>query len=95
MIKETTYQEICKKKEGHSLIHFMIDFENTKSRGLQGAEYLQADDAVTIFYSQACMKIEWERFRQIKESGCKFKICKLQKVRKNGLCIYHTVKQIV
>lgn len=70
------------------MIHFMIDFENIGSRGLQGAEYLQQDDSVTIFYSQACMKIEQRRFFQVKESGCEFQICKLQKARKNALDFY-------
>ena len=70
------------------MIHFMIDFENTRSRGLQGAEYLQPDDSVTIFYSQACMKIERKWFYQLKESGCSFRICKLQKAGKNALDFY-------
>ena len=70
------------------MIHFMIDFENTRSRGLQGAEYLQPDDLVTIFYSQVCMKIERKRFCQLKESGCSFRICKLQKSGKNALDFY-------
>lgn len=66
----------------------MIDFENIGSRGLQGAEYLQPDDFMTIFYSQACMKIEQRRFFQVKESGCEFQICKLKKARKNALDFY-------
>lgn len=66
----------------------MIDFENTRSRGLQGAEYLLPDDSVTIFYSQACMKVERKRFCQIKESGCDFRIFKLQKSGKNALDFY-------
>ena len=70
------------------MIHFMIDFENTRSKGLQGAEYLQPDDFVTIFYSQFCMKIERRRFRQLKESGCSFRLCKLQKTGKNALDFY-------
>ena len=70
------------------MIHFMIDFENTRNRGLQGAEYLQPDDSVTIFYSQVCMKIEWKWFCQLKESGCNFRICKLQKAGKNALDFY-------
>ena len=70
------------------MIHFMIDFENTRNRGLQGAEYLQPDDSVTIFYSQVCMKIEQKRFCQLKESGCNFRICKLQKTGKNALDFY-------
>ena len=75
-------------KRSIRLIHFMIDFENIGSRGLQGAEYLQPDDFVTIFYSQSCMKIEKRRFCQVKESGCDFQICKLQKPRKNALDFY-------
>ena len=70
------------------MIHFMIDFENTRNRGLQGAEYLQPDDSVTVFYSQACIKIERKRFCQLKESGCDFRICKLQKTGKNALDFY-------
>ena len=70
------------------MIHFMIDFENTRNRGLQGAEHLQPDDSVTIFYSQVCMKIERKRFCQLKESGCSFRICKLQKTGKNALDFY-------
>lgn len=66
----------------------MIDFENTGSRGLQGAEYLQTDDSVTIFYSQACMKIEQRRLRQIKEAECGFSLCKLQKTGRNALDFY-------
>lgn len=66
----------------------MIDFENTRSRGLQGAKYLQADDSVTIFYSGACMKIEQRRLHQMKESGCNFKLCKLQNPGKNALDFY-------
>lgn len=70
------------------MIHFMIDFENTRSRGLQGAEYLQAEDSVTIFYSQACMKIEQGRLCQLKQAGCSFRLCKLQKSGKNALDFY-------
>lgn len=66
----------------------MIDFENTRSRGLQGAEYLQADDSVTIFYSQACMKIEQGRLEELKKSGCSFELCKLLRSSKNALDFY-------
>ncbi len=69
-------------------IHFMVDFENTRSRGLQGADYLLPEDAVTIFYSQACMKIERRWFCRIQEAGCGFHICKLQKEGKNALDFY-------
>lgn len=69
-------------------IHFMVDFENTRSRGLQGADYLLPEDAVTIFYSQACMKIERRWFYRIQEAGCEFHICKLQKQGKNALDFY-------
>lgn len=70
------------------LLHFMIDFENTRSKGLQGAEYLLPEDFVTIFYSQACLKIEHGRFQQIEESGCGLDIYKLQNKGKNALDFY-------
>lgn len=39
------------------MLHFMIDLENTRSKGLQGAEYLTAEDKVTVFYSQTCVQV--------------------------------------
>lgn len=51
-------------------MHFMIDYENTGGQGLKGAEYLVADDEVTIFYSQVCDKIEYGVLKKILDSEC-------------------------
>lgn len=70
------------------MIHFMVDLENTGSRGLQGVEYLESDDRITIFYSQSCLKIERGKLQQIAEAGSKLNICRLQNVGKNALDFY-------
>ena len=70
------------------MIHFMVDLENTGSRGLQGVEYLESDDRITIFYSQSCLKIERGKLQQIAEAGSKLSICRLQNVGKNALDFY-------
>ena len=70
------------------MVHFMIDLENTRSRGLQGAEYLSPDDHVTIFYSQSCMKVEKGRLQQIVDAGSALDICRLQRIGKNAMDFY-------
>lgn len=70
------------------MIHFMVDFENVKSAGLHGSEYLCSDDGVTIFYSNTCLKIEKEKMDDILKSGCGLHICKLQNMGKNALDFY-------
>lgn len=69
-------------------MHFMIDFENTKSSGLVGGEYITRDDAVTIFFSQSAQKVERGKMQTILESGCDFSICKLANTGKNALDFY-------
>lgn len=70
------------------MIHFMVDFENVRNNGLQGAEYLQANDKVTIFYSACCLQVENGRMQQILNSGCEFDIRRLQNTGKNALDFY-------
>ena len=70
------------------MFHFMIDLENTRSKGLQGAEYLTADDCVTIFYSQTCMKLEKGKLQQIIDAGSALDIRRLQRTGKNALDFY-------
>ena len=79
---------VKRMKKGDVAFTFLIDFENTRSRVLQGTEYLLSDDFVTIFYSQACLLIEHGRFRQIEESGCGLDIYKSQSKGKNALDFY-------
>lgn len=70
------------------MFHFMIDLENTGSKGLQGAEYLSAEDCVTVFYSQSCLKIESGKLQQIMDAGSILKICRLKNTGKNALDFY-------
>ena len=39
-------------------MQFMIDYENVRSAGFNGIEYLQQYDAITLFYSDAAGAIE-------------------------------------
>jgi anthranilate/para-aminobenzoate synthase component I len=66
----------------------MIDFENVRSAGLRGCEYLCADDSVTIFYSNACPNIEQGSMQHLMVSRCQLDICKLQNTGKNALDFY-------
>lgn len=70
------------------MIHFMVDFENVRSAGLQGSEYLHSDDSVTIFYSDCCLQIENGKIQQIFRACCEFDICRLRKTGKNALDFY-------
>lgn len=70
------------------MIHFMIDLENTRSRGLQGAEYLNSEDSIIIFCSEACKRVEWGKMQQVIDSGSRMEICRLQNTGKNALDFY-------
>ena len=70
------------------MLHFMIDLENTRSAGLQGAEYLTAADQVTIFYSKACVQITFGRMQELLASGCGMEVCRLVNTGKNALDFY-------
>lgn len=69
-------------------MHFMIDYENVRDRGLEGAEYLTAEDSVTIFYSNSCKKVEQGKLQHILDSKCEFNVCCLQNTGKNALDFY-------
>ena len=72
------------------MFHFMIDLENTRSKGLQGAECLSPEDQVTVFYSQSCLRVEKGKLRQIIDAGSILNICRLQRNGKNALDFYIT-----
>ena len=55
---------------------------------MKGSEYLFVGDAVELFFSSACPNIANKIFVDIKKSGCKVRICKLQNPRKNALDFY-------
>ncbi len=69
-------------------MYFLVDYENVKNQGMQGAEFLQKEDALTVFYSEAACKMESKFLEQVEGSGCDFQSCKLLKVGKNALDFY-------
>ncbi len=69
-------------------MYFLIDYENVNYAGLEGTEFLEKGDTISVFYSDKCDKIISYRMKDIEKSGCSFEICKLKSVRKNGLDFY-------
>ncbi len=69
-------------------MYFLIDYENVNYAGLEGTEFLEKEDTVSFFYSDACDKIVAYRMKHIKESGCNLEICKLKSKGKNALDFY-------
>ena len=71
-------------------MYFMIDYENTGGQGLKGAEYLEPEDKVIIFYSKSCDKIEYGLLKLILDSKSTLELCRLKKTGKNALDFYIT-----
>ena len=69
-------------------MYFLVDFENVRSGGLRGVDYLDKSDYITIFFSEAAHSCEGRYLEEIEESGCHFDTCKLQNTGKNGLDFY-------
>lgn len=70
------------------MAYFMVDFENTNNSGLVGATYLEPTDCVSLFYSNACSKIQHGLLQDIFDSGCMVETCKLFKKGDNALDFY-------
>lgn len=69
-------------------MYFLVDFENVRSSGLRGVDYLEDSDYLTIFYSDAAHSCENRYLEEIERSGCHFDTCKLIHTGKNGLDFY-------
>lgn len=69
-------------------MYFLVDFENVRSDGLRGADYLEENDYLTIFFSNAAHSCENRYLEDIERSGCHFDTCKLKNIGKNGLDFY-------
>lgn len=69
-------------------MYFLIDYENVNYAGLEGTEFLEKGDTVSIFFSGGSDKIIAYRMKDIERSGCYFEICKLLNARKNALDFY-------
>lgn len=67
---------------------FLVDYENVGNAGMRGCEYLDAQDHLIIFYSEAKKHMEQRNLENITASGCTFEICKLCKTGKNALDFY-------
>ncbi len=68
-------------------MYFLVDFENVRSNGLRGADYLDKSDYLTLFFSSAAHSCENRYLEEIEQSGCVFDTCKLVKIGKNGVDI--------
>lgn len=73
-------------------MYILIDYENVRSAGLKGAEYLCMDDIVILFFSTACSTIDRQYMEYIERRSGGFDIVKLKTVRKNGLDFYMAVR---
>lgn len=69
-------------------LHFLIDYENVRETGLDGAEYLSDLDTLSVFYSNACKNISRRVMDQILSSGCRFYVFRLKNTGKNALDFY-------
>lgn len=69
-------------------MYFLVDFENVRSGGLRGTDYLEDSDYLTIFFSNAAHSCENRYLEEIERSGCHFDTCKLKNIGKNGLDFY-------
>lgn len=68
---------------------FLVDYENVSGHaGLKGAEFLNENDRIIIFYSNTCQSIRKDEMDAILYSGCEFEVYKLVQAYKNGLDFY-------
>lgn len=67
---------------------FLIDYENVGNAGMKGCDFLDEQDHVIVFYSEAKCHMEQRSLESITVSGCAFEICKLCKTGKNALDFY-------
>ncbi len=67
---------------------FLVDYENVGNAGMKGCDYLDAQDHLIVFYSEAKKHMEQRCLEDITASGCTFEICKLCKAGKNALDFY-------
>ena len=70
------------------IMQFFVDFENTNSKGLFGAELLKENDTVHIFWSEAAKTANVQMLKAVCESGCAIKDTKLVTQGKNALDFY-------
>ena len=72
-------------------MYFLVDFENVRSGGLRGVDYLEETDYLTIFLSNAAHSCENRYLEDIERSGCHFDTCKLTQTSHTNQ-VYCTLK---
>ena len=50
------------------MAYYLIDFENVKSRGMEGVELLAEEDTVCIFYSDNADSMTFDLHRKLNET---------------------------
>lgn len=71
---------------------FLVDYENVRELGLKGTEYLEQNDRLVLFYSNACKTIRRDDLDRIEKSGCEFEMVRLVRTGKNALDFYIAAK---
>ena len=67
----------------------LVDYENVcNQNGLDGVQFLNSGDTLSLFYSSDCERIRADYMEQIKASDCIFRAVKLVRRGKNGLDFY-------
>lgn len=64
---------------------YLVDFENVKSKGLTGIEYLGEDDRVIVFYSENSDTISFEMHQKVLTSSAQIQYLKVNVGGKNAL----------
>lgn len=65
--------------------YYLIDFENVKSRGMEGVELLTEEDTVCIFYSDNADSMTFDLHRKLNETKAKIIYHKVAVGTKNAL----------
>lgn len=67
------------------MAYYLIDFENVKSRGMEGVELLAEEDTVCIFYSDNADSMTFDLHRKLNETKAKIIYHKVAVGTKNAL----------
>ncbi len=67
------------------MAYYLIDFENVKSRGMEGVELLTEEDTVCIFYSDNADSMTFDLHRKLNETKAKIVYHKVAVGTKNAL----------
>ena len=65
--------------------YYLIDFENVKSRGMEGVELLTEEDTVCIFYSDNADSMTFDLHRKLNETKAHIIYHKVAVGTKNAL----------